>query len=577
MIVEVEKMNFNQVIHKHRHPIHSEPPGSFGDKHFNPKSFLNQQHATCFFNNDFEKCKELLSDQFKYRRVLFEYLKAAKDAGVTIEVAIKFHKETIAYDVSTELRKGRQKDQAPGIIVHASTSEDFSYSTLGAGSLDKSGCWSGAVFGTCENIFNAKCLADLDDFIASIYIINHLIEKNSPMVPCNLFLSSFGKWHAEHDIPKEFVIELAEKRRQLFMDDARKAGHYIDNLQDGTQVLNISKGERKETIPLPIVIHDLTSCTYLVVANGKETKLSEWLRQNSLDSIGVMPKIMENLKQHAEEQGYFEELAGLMRERKVICCPDSRTQRENTSVIKRLGGIVSKPLRERILTKSYVKTAHVDLHFECGYLTTAMKIHDAGRELGGIFKKEGADGKALRDFFETALRNVFAHQHSYFDLSTFVGKMEAINGKPLSKATSGFLSALLESPIADTRNTVEHLYRNGFIRWHVKEETFAVPLATILDKKIAERGYGHLLSVDKSDADRVKYYRALTLGIAAHQQRVWESDEQTLRTAGKIKEQVNVRVRVEDFVTGRVFYTKDGFDMYDIVSNKKLAENVLDL
>ena len=104
-----------------------------------------------------------------------------------------------------------------------------------------------------------------------------------------------------------------------------------------------------------------------------------------------------------------------------------------------------------------------------------------------------------------------------------------------------------------------------------------MPLATILDKKIAERGYGHLLSVDKSDADRVKYYRALTLGIAAHQQRVWESDEQTLRTAGKIKEQVNVRVRVEDFVTGRVFYTKDGFDMYDIVSNKKLAENVLDL
>ena len=570
-------MNFNQIISKNRHPAHSDPPGSFDDKAFNPKSFLKQQHAACFFNNDFEKCKELMSDPFRYRRVLFEYLKAAKGAGVSIESAIKFHKESIAYEVSTELRKGRQKDQAPGVIVHASTSEDFSYSTLGAGTLDKSGCWSGAVFGTCENISGEKSLTDLDDFIASIYMINHLFEKNSPMVPCNLFLSSYGKWHAEHGIPKEFVTELAEKRRQLFIDDARKAGHYIDYLQDGTPVLNVSKNGRKERIPLPVAIHDLTSCTYSAVANGKETGLSEWLGQNGLGSVGVMPKIMENLEQHAAEKDYFEELAGMMRERKVICCPDSRSQRENTSVIKRLGGIVSKSLRERVLVKSYVKTAHVDLHFECGYLTTAMKIHDAGRELGGIFKKDGADGEALRIFFETALRNVFTHQHSYFDLSTFIGKMEAINGKPLSKATSGFLSALLESPIADTRNTVEHLYRNGFIRWHKKEGTFAVPLATNLDKKIAERGYGHLLNVDKTDADRVKYYRALTLGIAAHQQRVWENDEQMLRNEGKIKEQVNIRVRVEDFVTGRVVYTKDGFDMYDIVSNKKIAENVLDV
>ena len=571
-------MAFNQVFqgHRHLHPT-ADTSGSFHDRHFNPKAFLKQQHAACFFNNDFEKCKDLMSDQFRYRRVFFEYLKSAKGAGVPIETAIKFHKETVAYEVSTELRKGRQKDQAPGIIVHANTSEDFSYSILGAGRIDESGCWSGAVFGACENIMDQRCLTDLDDFIASMYMMNHLFEKNSPMVPCNLFLTSYSIWHAEKGISKEFAVGLARQRQQLFLDDASAAGHYISRLPDGTPILHVRDDGRKEEVPLPIVVHDLSSCAYQVIANGKETELSEWLRQNSLDSAGMMPKLIENLKQHADERGYFEELAGMMRERKAICCPDSRSQRENTSVIKRLGGIVSKFLRERILTKSYVKTVHVDLHFECGYLTTAMKIHDVGRELGGVFKKGGENGAELRDYFESALRKIFAHEHSYFDLGTFNDKMEAINGKGLSKGTKKFLSDLLESPIADTRNTVAHLYKNGFIRWHKGEKTIAMPLATNVDTKLSEMGYGHLLSAGRTDAERVKYYRAMTLAVAESQQRIWEKSEEILRNGGKIAEQVNVRVRVEDFVTGLVFYTKNGFDMYDVVSNKKFADNILDL
>ena len=550
---------------------------SFGGRQFNAQTFFGALNAKYFFKNDFGKCKELMSNQFEYRRVLYEYLKAAKDAGTSIEQAIKFHKDAIAYQVSAEIRKGRQKDQAPGAIVHANTSEDFSYSILGAGRLDESGCWSGAMFGACENIINKESLRDLDDYISSIYISNHLFEKNSPMVPCNFFLASYGKWHAENEISREFVIELVEKRRQLFLDEAFAAGHFIESPESGTPILNVRSGERNEKIHLPIVVHDLASCTYAVIANGKETELSEWLRQNGLGSVGMMPKLIENLGQHAAEKDYFEALAGMMRERKVICCPDSRSLRENTGIIKRLGGIVSKFLRERILTKSYIKTVHVDLHFECGYLTTAMKIHDVGRELGGIFKKGKGDGERLRKYFEAALRRIFKGEHSYFNLNTFIEYMEAINGKELSKGTKKFLSDLLVSPIADTRNTVAHLYRNGFIRWHKREETIAMPLATNVDRKITEMGYGDLLSPDRSDADRVKYYRAVTLAVADNEQKSWVNHEEKLRNEGKIKEKVHIRVRVEDFVTGLVYYTKDGFDLYDIVSNKKFTDNVLAL
>lgn len=544
---------------------------------FNPKKFLEQQHDRLFFQNDFGKCKELMSNQFEYRRILYQYLKAARDSGIGVEDAIKHHKKTIAYAVSTELRKGRQKDQHPGAIVHANTSEDFSYSTLGSGHIASSGAWTDAIFGTCENIGDEKHLKDLDDFIASMYIINHLFEKKNSMVPLNLFLASYGKGQAEKEIPKEFVIALAEKRLQLFLADASAAGHYISSLPDGTPVLHVRDNGRKEEIPLPLVLHDLASCTYFVIANGKETELSEWLRQNGLDSVGMAPKLIENLKQHAAEKGYFEELTTMIRERKAICCPDSRTHRENTSVIKRLGSIVSKVLRERILTKSYVRTVHVDLHFECGYLTTAMKIHEVGRELGAVFRKGGAEGSHLRDYFEAALRKIFEHDHSYFDLGTFIDRMEAANGKELSAGTKKFLSDLLASPIADTRNTIEHLYRNGFIRWHQREKTIAMPVAAKVDKKIIEMGYGHLLEAGRTDADRVKHYRAITLALAMNQQNVWEEHERKLRAEGKIAEPIQIKVRVEDFITGLVFYTKNGLDMYDVISNKKFADSILEM
>jgi hypothetical protein len=270
----------------------------------------------------------------------------------------------------------------------------------------------------------------------------------------------------------------------------------------------------------------------------------------------------------------------MMRWRKVVLCVDSRCQRENTSTVRDLGAIASKEQRERILNTPGIKSIPVDLHFECGYLTTAITIHEAGQFLKALFDKQGThaeivDAAMARRHFEQQLKLIFKGEDNVYskdhDMNFFEPILRLNGGAPLPKGISDLLNALLVSPTSDTRNTIKHLHDRGLLVWHASNKTLSMPIASKLDSELAESRSGLLLanrSYDPSEAKEQfkQYCRAVTLRIAYTQQKIWEKAAKELG-----KEDVQVKVRIENFDDGKVYYTLNGTDMHDAITNQKVS------
>ena len=500
----------------------------------------------------------------------------AGSLNVSVEDALNFHKEAI-YSVSSSLRAGRHGGQTPGVIIASSSSEDFTFSIFSGGIAHRSSDnkYEGAAFGPAINVRKDEHISHTADFISIFYMLNHLNEHKEPMVPYVLFSSAYG--NGKNGVSESEVIRLGQDRRAKFITAAINARHTIDESPGKTPILK-SFGKNKADVLLPLVFHDLLECKYYVIEGDRKITFSDWVDENGLSDKSVVRAHLKNIKLHESESEYFVNLVDLMRWRKVLGCVDSRFNRENTGVIRDLGAIASKEQRARIIETPGLKSIPVDLHFECGYLTTAINIHEVGRALKGIFEKNISteslvDMKMARRHFELQLRDIFrGNDVSYNDhQENFFKPLIRLNeNKPLPKGVQDFLDLLLVSDISDTRNTVAHLYQRGLLRWHVVDNTLSMPIASKFDSELAQNGSDLLFenrSQDPSIAKEQKkqYCRAVTLKVAEIQQKSWEK---TAKELGK--GDIKIKVRIEDFEDGKVYYTSNGSDMYDAITNQKI-------
>jgi len=526
-------------------------------------SALRQHHSNCF-GTDFAKFKGLMEDPPAYRQALYSYLQGAKALGKGVEEAINCHKGEMAYKVSKEIRKGRHRGQVPGVVLNSNSSEDFAYSIFNAGHFDANGAWAGGVFGDSQNVRDGKHLGGVDDYISLAYIVNAIFSHGKaghadPMFPYAITSGAFGQSCSETGISEKDAIGLILLRRNNLVADLENAGHIVSTSKGGAMALEVMHEGRRERILLPAVLHDLGTCTFYVLDGEKKTEFGQWALENGLESNEAVARHISNLERHKAEAGYFEGLVQMMRERKVLTCVDTRSIRENSSAIKKLGGIASREMRRRILTKPFIKAVQIDLHFECGYLSTATAIHEAGRELGGIFRMGLAYGNQeevgrLRSRFQDRLGQIFEGNYRLgMSSEMFVIKLEELSGRAISADTKEFLKKLFDSPIGDTRNTVAHLYANQLIRWHNVTGSISMPLATKIDRRLEEEGLSGFISPERGAGEKKKYYRAVTVEVARHQMANWASYQNNLIASGALKEKVAINVRVEDFENGAVY------------------------
>jgi len=562
MSKQIRHMHKDQGIHEHK--------TKFPHKQENIELLQLKEIHNRYFK-DYLAIRRKESD---YRRAFYEYLKAAETTGLSLEDAHNFHKKAV-YKQASKLRAGCQGGQHPGAIVFSNSSEDYSFSIFSSGAkIDEGHRLVNGAFGGAINVRKSKHLDQTSDFISSAYMNGHMVNHGTP-VAYELFVVSVSK--AERGTEAEQnTIELGLERRQRFINDWRAAGFEVEE-NGSTPVRLMYTNDTVARIPLPLVMHDLGECRYYVIDKGKEIPFEQWVKENGLETHEAVKNHLLALQDHRSEAPYFNELVKMTRVRKGLYCVDSRHLRQNGSVIKDLGAIATEEQRRRILETAGIKNIVVCLHFNCGYLQTAMGVHEAGAEIrqaiaNGIAKGKKEEAEAVLQSLRRKIEEISRGEWTGFDLNVFSARITELNGRPLSKSTLHLLKELLTSQFSDTRNTAQHMMARNMLTWDEKLNIFVMPAAAELDATLRPKNKvlpKNRTLDEKNDLMRKEYYYKITVLEAKRQKDAWEATRQEMEKERSLKNSISIKVHIENFETGKVAETLDGKSLYDPMHSKK--------
>ncbi|MCX6769282.1 MAG: hypothetical protein NT051_01230, partial [Candidatus Micrarchaeota archaeon] len=415
-----------------------------------------KRHLQSLNKKYFPDYSELVKNEASFRKEFHSYLKEAEALQIPIEDAINVHKKAVVVQARAS-RKDCTGGQFPWVIMLVNSSEDFSTRIFSAGAyVDGKKCMRNNAFAITGNVREAKHFKTMGDFIASAYMNGHM-NGHGPMVSFEPVIFTFDSNDEKSgNFGKKF--ELAALRREKYLKDWKAAGF------EATIPGNDKTAERTTDTPagshttlVPIIMHDITNCVYYALEDGKKIELEKWLRDRGLLEREGVSNLIESLGEHRKEKDYFESLVQMMRYKKTLGCVDSRWYRVDSSTIKLLGGIATDGERKRILETPGIKNVTVCLHFGCGYLQTAMALHEFGSEINRIFDSGIANGKArevkiARAFFSVGIQSIINAKSTRFDLTRFLNMVESVNdGKGISSDSKHFIEKLFQSGLSDTR------------------------------------------------------------------------------------------------------------------------------
>ena len=527
-------------------------------------------------SRNFEK-KEIpaiLSDQFRYRKTHYAYIKEALSKGIGLDDILSFHDEKVEMDLR-KLWAPRSGGQKPSKILHVNSSEERSAEILSEGAAaDEKGRYSGGAFVVSINVRKESHAPE--DFQPSAYMNGHLIKHDAYALPYELFIASFGGEAEKRGSTPEKEISLVASRRDAFVKRYQDAGFHVE-ASNGTPYSICNIGGKLHKTYMPLVLHDTAEAEYYVIDGSKKMLLEEWLGKNGLDRLPSVKKDIEALQSHREEAWYFDEYIQLTSKRKTSKCNDSREncpQNSARSTIRIIGSILTADERRRVLETPGLEYFTNGLHFGCGYLTTAMKFHEVGMEIRRMFEKGEKEGRGewagyARGFFKDSIQKVFSGEWKSMALNTFLTELNYVDGEPLSNASIGMLRELLKSSTADLREIARHMNQRGILAWSEELGTLVMPAAAKIDSIVGEDSklLPHNRSGEKEKADQQQkaYYDSITVQAAMDVEESWiASFNEVKKTSVK-----HVRVVIKDYENGISYMVNDNGELIDSFTMKK--------
>jgi len=476
----------------------------------------------------FSEFATAFANQFLYRELLHGYLKEASRAQITSEAAINFHKAKVYSEVQ-RLTPDKSGGQMPSAIIIAGTSEDhtfeiFSYNA----SSDEKRCWKDGAFGAAINIRKEKHMNHNGFFESSAYMVNHMKHEKTA-VPYMLFVCDYGSKDEREGNAVEKEIGAMEEVRKRSIGEWRKTGHFIIEEPGKVPYLYTSAGGKEVRIYMPVVLHDLKKCEYYVCEEGERIPFSSWAGSAGLHNDPRVQNHLEAMLMHKDEKPYFDDLVNLNRGRKKSCCVDSREEEQQGSAIRLMGGIATEEQRMRILEG--LESFTVSLHFGCGYLTTAMGVHEMGREIMQMLRSGEEHGKAheaavAREHLKGAIVSIIEGKFAGFDVDGFITMLEGISGRAMGKSARKTLSSVLGGETSEIREIAKHMYNRGILAWSEASGTVVMPSAEVMDSKEETQAYlpeNRSKKEEIAKRQRTIYYDKITLQVAREETDKWQS------------------------------------------------------
>ena len=503
----------------------------------------------------FSGFERVYSNQFMYRSVLHSYLKAVTDCQLPVETAINIHKKSI-YETMQEMTPDKSKGQKPSVIIVASTSEDHSFEIFSYNAYSDEKCiWTDGAFGTAINVRKDRHMKHTGFFESSAYMVRHMKDKGNS-VPYMLFICDYGNKDKRDGNGADYEITRMKKVRDHDITEWKNTGHTVIHEKGSAPCLNPA-GDKNVKIYMPIVLHDLKECEYYVCEGGKRTPFTDWANGLGLHQDERVMNHLEAIRLHKDEKSYFDELVSMSRNRKKCNCVDSREEEHIGSSIRLIGGIVDKTQMKRMLED--VDALVISLHFDCGYLTTAMGVHEMGREIMLMLQNAEKNGRAdeaatARKHFKENVLSIVDRKVLEFDIGDFVAYLEGISEKKMSEQSREELLKVFSLGTTEVREIAKHMVRRGILDWSEKLGTLVMPAAVEVDgreHKLLPENRSH----EKELATKQKkaYYDKITLEVASQQEDRWKA------LKNEIGSSCNIKVQIRDYEHA-IVASKDGLD-----------------
>ena len=530
---------------------------------------LERLRAKCFAN-----FPALYKNQFLYRKAQHDYHVEAQKLGVSSVAATNHHKKMI-YEQVQKLSPNKAGGQDPSSIIISGTSEDHSFEIFSHNAYSNGeNIWANGAFGVAINIRRKEHCAHIGAFESAAYMVQHLADEGRH-VPYIMCVADFGK--KDTKVSAEEKIGLMNHMREIMIRQLADAKFTVVREEGKVPYLYIDAKDKLVKTYLPLVFHDLSECRYYVCEDGQKelfgankTPFEDWARKMELNADPRVRNHLEALKLHRQEAGYFDEYVLLTYKRKKIMCVDSREEEQMGGSIRLIGGIAKPGQMARILKSSDYFS--VSLHFGCGYLTTAMKIHEMGREIMLLLCKAEELGQRkaasyARGFLKDAMDAVFKGGPDRFNPGVLVLLLEESSGRRLSKESKGMLRALFSAQTSEDREIAKHMHNRNILEWNDRLGTVAMPSAIEVDEHCDN---APLLLENRSAEERQKkndqrkYFEKITLMVAKNEMDVWQ------KAIAESGSNCIVKVQVKNYRNAVVASTESGINMKDAITGKDI-------
>ena len=533
---------------------------------------LDSVHKKHF--RDYEK---ILSDQFLYRKTHYEYIKEALSKGQKLDDILNFHDDKAEMEIR-RIYKPRTAGQKPRHVLHVNSSEDRSPEIFSQGSyVDESDHFVDGAFAISINVRKDRHFPE--DFQPSAYMNRQIIKHDGYALAYEPFIAAFGGEGESRGSSPENEISLAESRRDTFIERYREAGFDVETENGMPYRLCNLQGKVHQTY-LPVILHDNVKCEYYVCEGNRRILLEKWLAGLGIDSPSLR-KDIEALEMHRREADYFDEYVRITSRCKEAECTDSREdspQNSTRSSIRIIGAILDGDERRRVLEESPgLEYFTVGLHFGCGYLTTAMKLHEVGWELRRIFEKGEQEGKqkevaAARNFFRQGVESVMNNTWKGFNLNDLMVQLNEINGSPISISSTSKLHELLKSSTADMREIAIHMQKRNVLSWSEELGTLVAPAAAEIDKLVGSGSallpHNRSAEKERAAAQQKAYFDSITVRVAKDVEDAWTASfNEVEKTDVKA-----VRVVIKSYRDGVSYMVGDDGGLYDAFTKEKAVE-----
>ena len=479
-----------------------------------------------------------------------------------------------AYKYANRLRiwQDTSKDQAPSAIVCSNTSALDWFDILEGGKpLIENGVLYNGIFGNRTSVHKGEDVDRIEDLTQALYIIKHGIAHNNPL-PAYVMIGG----RSRENVGFEKAVEHAQARFEKLKEDSERTPDPIY----GTHMEFVNPHTDK-IVKLPIMgmIYDKpTGKFHIIEFEGREAGHPQdavtWLSKpaNIAKLLGIEKRELERLRAEA-----FPELIGRPWSEKLLKNPeyaqmahsyetitrhrknleereaDSENEirlmaflsarRKQTCVDSRqsgghgrsLGAMMTREEMRETIDREEVEELQPTVHLKCGYLTTILGLHEAGRELGRIFSKKGKDREELDAwiFLGTNMRRLMTGEYAgtLAEADLFEQHMASLN---VGLKMHEILRSIFVLNDQLTRNALRHAYKNGVIEM-TPARIPRMKAAAAVDRMIEKFGCENEVSPE--------LYMVLVTEEAARQMQA---------NAPKDSEKTT-RVLVEEFRQGRTY------------------------